>query len=798
MSENQVSQKVSIRKLVNGVSTVCVFSIRYVNEHFRMSFSKARIQRFNECENDVPPPGAYDPKLDLKVKGFVIEKSERFHDGKSMIGAECSLSASTKSTSNLVGSFRTAQHPRKKLPSKACSKVKPRSLIPNSDKKFKYKSEHQLADLQVECSNKSKTIQEHEKHIENVKEEIRKLKLQLEESCEKQMDVEEQHKRDIETMAKLQQDILNGHNERHQSEVENLRCQLLEVSEEKQREIEAGKAIEGDLRSHITDFTKKITALESELADERHASKEKIQSLEAQIEELKMKLEKLIESHKYEVNALEQEKYELDSSVKDLTDKLAECEEKLKRVIAESNEQINVMIMEAKTAAEEEMRLATERYKSCLARAEMERVALDEKLVQKDAEITRLSVTLEELKSSAETQESFGQSLQMELDRAETELAEKKEELRALKDQIRSEAAEMVARRKRFEVITAENQSSVAALTNRLAQSNAEVERLQHELKRGEDCINEHRDLLNIMRNNSEMVHEQVNALMEKLAAKKELVNQLEIDSLSEVESMKLAFEAKIEDLKEIATKEVTKLQADCDAKDAQSVEMKHQLHKMANCLSGAQAMLLQLEERNDAQELEISRVELLNSKLNEQFKETNVALEEANKLLEGQSEYKLSLHEAQSKIQELSDKIKYLQEKESDVEDKTELLKEEKSRREAVEAEVRKLAGYNERLRKDYQEMSEKYAELVGHQNHRQRIKHVSQLKDKINQLEQEMRVKIRTIEQQQKVIEKFKAEEKRSFKGKENTLGVSKIVLSSPVPSPQKPLTPLRNRNE
>lgn len=37
----------------------------------------------------------------------------------------------------------------------------------------------------------------------------------------------------------------------------------------------------------------------------------------------------------------------------------------------------------------------------------------------------------------------------MELDRAETELAEKKEELRALKDHIRAEGAEMVARKKR-------------------------------------------------------------------------------------------------------------------------------------------------------------------------------------------------------------------------------------------------------------------------------------------------------------------------------------------------------------
>jgi len=40
--------------------------------------------------------------------------------------------------------------------------------------------------------------------------------------------------------------------------------------------------------------------------------------------------------------------------------------------------------------------------------------------------------------------------LQIELDKAETELAEKKEELRALKDHIRTEGAEMVARKKRL------------------------------------------------------------------------------------------------------------------------------------------------------------------------------------------------------------------------------------------------------------------------------------------------------------------------------------------------------------
>lgn len=116
-----------------------------------------------------------------------------------------------------------------------------------------------------------------------------------------------------------------------------------------------------------------------------------------------------------------------------------------------------------------------------------------------------------------------------------------------------------------------ENQASVAALTNRLAQSNAEVERLQHELKRDEDCIREHRDLLSVMRSNSQMVHEQVHVLIEELNAHRELVEQLEAGNLSEFESIKSILETKIENLKQKAAKEIAGLQNDSEEKSLQN-----------------------------------------------------------------------------------------------------------------------------------------------------------------------------------------------------------------------------------
>jgi len=62
------------------------------------------------------------------------------------------------------------------------------------------------------------------------------------------------------------------------------------------------------------------------------------------------------------------------------------------------------MVEEARNTVEEEMRFANDNYKRCLLRMEVERAALDEKLSQRDIEITKLSTTLEELRSSVETQ----------------------------------------------------------------------------------------------------------------------------------------------------------------------------------------------------------------------------------------------------------------------------------------------------------------------------------------------------------------------------------------------------------
>lgn len=71
------------------------------------------------------------------------------------------------------------------------------------NKNMTYESNQQLADLQVECLNKDKTIQEHEKHIEEMKEDVRKLEAEIEKLHKKQSEMEMQHIKDIETMVNI-------------------------------------------------------------------------------------------------------------------------------------------------------------------------------------------------------------------------------------------------------------------------------------------------------------------------------------------------------------------------------------------------------------------------------------------------------------------------------------------------------------------------------------------------------------------------------------------------------------------
>jgi len=72
----------------------------------------------------------------------------------------------------------------------------------------------------------------------------------------------------------------------------------------------------------------------------------------------------------------------------------------------------------------------------------------------------------------------------------------------------------------------------------------------------------------------------------------------------------------------------------------------------MSASLNDAQNLLLKLEERNDVQAVDISRMELTNSKLLEQLRNQEKALKESNQLLQVQAtQHKIAIDEVNSDI---------------------------------------------------------------------------------------------------------------------------------------------------
>ncbi|XP_034949495.1 hyaluronan mediated motility receptor-like [Chelonus insularis] len=172
-----------------------------------------------------------------------------------------------------------------------------------------------------------------------------------------------------------------------------------------------------------------------------------------------------LESRNHTLNSKENTKKQINISVNDSSIKL------------------HIQTPMKKTSTSDEIEEAIQKlknhYETRLAEVESSKIALQEQLTDRDSEITRLTATVEELKSSCAIQESFNQSLQIELDQAEAELADRKQELSDLKALIREAAAEMVERRRRFDVTIAENRATVAALCRRLTENDATFMKLQ-------------------------------------------------------------------------------------------------------------------------------------------------------------------------------------------------------------------------------------------------------------------------------------------------------------------------------
>lgn len=228
----------------------------------------------------------------------------------------------------------------------------------------------------------------------------------------------------------------------------------------------------------------------------------------------------------------------------------------------------------------------------------------------------------------------------------------------------------MVARKRLLEVVMAENQASIAALTRRLAQSEAEVERLQGELQAKEGSLISYRDLFETMTENSKVLQEQLDGITDKLEEKSEQIDRMESSSVTEINSAKSAFTDEIDSLKNYTMEEIAKAQQECKEKSEQNAELKETLHMMSDRLNEATSMLLKLEECNDEQAIDLAKMQSKNAKLQQHLEDKNSVIRENQASFEKyQEQHKIEMDEIHQQLAKLKDEIKIVEQKKNEVE---------------------------------------------------------------------------------------------------------------------------------
>lgn len=119
-----------------------------------------------------------------------------------------------------------------------------------------------------------------------------------------------------------------------------------------------------------------------------------------------------------------------------------------------------------------------------------------------------------------------------------------------------------------------ENQASLAALSNRLAQSDNEVKRLQRELEISDASISDYRDLLSTMQNNVKHHQEQMQLISEQLKTKENLIDEIEENCRVEIQTIKVSLDKKIDTVMETTANEVSRLQEECTNKTKLNIEV--------------------------------------------------------------------------------------------------------------------------------------------------------------------------------------------------------------------------------
>ncbi|EFA02168.1 hyaluronan mediated motility receptor [Tribolium castaneum] len=746
-----------------------------------MSFSKAKIQRFNDVKECTPSPATYNVSLQEKVKLGLISKP----------GTYSKLGSPTRSETGSVHSTPCFQTPT--LPLKKKKFLSFKSAKTSSQ-------QEELREKIVECSNKDQYIRDlieqieemtgkvnnlerenlrlleekngcegalsdlRQQHLEdnlkrtkkyegintnlqNVNKQLRQVRREYEELKSQNLvelskllsniakfqklydDSVKQSREETEALVKkledseakvvLLEDELRGKNKEHSKKVETLLAQhetLLKKFEENQ--IKAAR-LEGEFSQKLQEKNEEVEALlkklednENELREKNEEHSKKVETLLAQhdtllkkLEESQIKAARLEEEFSQKLQEKNQELEESEAKIALLERKNSEEHSKETRVLLKKLEESQAKV----TLLEEnfkDVKLLTD-LQICDKIKEVEdgwKQKLEEKQREHEAILKECQAISEYTIIQSEVEKNQVKKLLEEKEQSHQALVKKFELLE-------EEVGFMKSEKHKYQLSISTFKDTIEVLKKRLFNSDRDVEQLKEELEKCEEKILTY----------EKKIAELSSQLLETQTANEELEMQYESTSKlmqNQVQTIEKNLLSKVEVLQNEA-KQLKKDKQLLNEVLSQHHDQQKLLNEAQKAIEKSHSLIYDLENRQS--ELE-DRVRSYKLKLDE---ETEEAAEIRKKYIEKSGKYDELAHQFEQLLQELDKAKDRIQELEN-------LIGPYQEQLEAYQNELVVLTNEKNVFENEAKELSLKYAEILGHQNHSQKIKHIEDLKTK------------------------------------------------------------------
>ncbi|XP_063927599.1 hyaluronan mediated motility receptor-like [Zophobas morio] len=719
-----------------------------------MSFSKAKIQRFNDITACTPSPAKYNVSTQEKIKLGLIAKPGTY------VKKPGSPPSSEPGSVHSTPCFQTPSLPQKRK--------KLLGMSFKSSKSEKLSDHEELRERIVECNNKDLYIKDLTEQIEEMTAKLNHLKTEYSRLENEKNEYEgtittlqEQHKEDSLRRAKEYKEISNN--------VVEMNIALKQIRRQHE-----------DLKSeNVVDLSKLLANVGKfqELYEKTvEASREELDGKVREFRQKEEESQKRVEEAETRVKQHEEQQEQFLKRVMELEAQLEEIEH-LKIQHGHEKEEI----LKKLDASEAKVLLLEDNLKDVNVLTELQ---MNEKVQEVEARWRQKLENKEKeseaiLKECQEISEYNIIQCEIEKNQAMTKLEETEKCLQdavAKIEKLEQEIGTLKTEKHAYELSITTFKVTIEVLKKRLISSDRDVEQLKEELEKSEEKN------LNYERRCTELSSQ----LMETETANEELEMQYESTSKlihKEVKIVENELLRKVELLKE----QVQKLSKD---KELLS-EVLQQHYEQQVLINEAQATIAQsasfIESQEKKQvELETER-KLYQVKADEEAEE---AAEIRKKYIEKSGKYDELAQQFEQILQELDQARAKIAELEK-------LIGPYQEQLEAYQHELKLLTDEKSTIENEAKELGLKYAQILGHQNHQQKIKHVKDLKVKSSELFQKNLDLESKNYKLNKMVEKLMKEvddlrkpgKKMSLRGedKEN-MGSPKLVKGIQSPGPLK----------